>query len=46
VEILFCTMPRRSEFLLGTGDVRYTLNADEAIELCREVNPRTIVPLQ
>jgi L-ascorbate metabolism protein UlaG (beta-lactamase superfamily) len=28
-----------------SGPLRYTLNADEAIELCREVNPRAIVPL-
>jgi L-ascorbate metabolism protein UlaG (beta-lactamase superfamily) len=24
-----------------SGPLRYTLNADEAIELCREINPRT-----
>ena len=29
-----------------SGPLRYTLNADEAIELCREINPRTIVPPQ
>jgi L-ascorbate metabolism protein UlaG (beta-lactamase superfamily) len=28
-----------------SGPLRYTLNADEAIELCRELNPRVIVPL-
>jgi L-ascorbate metabolism protein UlaG (beta-lactamase superfamily) len=28
-----------------SGPLRYTLNADEAIELCRELNPRAIVPL-
>jgi L-ascorbate metabolism protein UlaG (beta-lactamase superfamily) len=28
-----------------SGPLRYTLNADEAIELCREINPRSIVPL-
>jgi L-ascorbate metabolism protein UlaG (beta-lactamase superfamily) len=28
-----------------SGPLRYTLNADEAIELCRELNPRSIVPL-
>jgi L-ascorbate metabolism protein UlaG (beta-lactamase superfamily) len=28
-----------------SGPLRYTLNAEEAIELCRELNPRSIVPL-
>ena len=28
-----------------SGPLRYTLNADEAIELCRELNPRAIIPL-
>ena len=28
-----------------SGPLRYTLNADEAIELCRELKPRIIVPL-
>jgi L-ascorbate metabolism protein UlaG (beta-lactamase superfamily) len=28
-----------------SGPLRYTLNADEAIELCGALNPRTIVPL-
>jgi L-ascorbate metabolism protein UlaG (beta-lactamase superfamily) len=28
-----------------SGPLRYTLNADEAIELCREINPRSVVPL-
>ena len=28
-----------------SGPLRYTLNADQAIELCREINPRSIVPL-
>jgi L-ascorbate metabolism protein UlaG (beta-lactamase superfamily) len=28
-----------------SGPLRYTMNADEAIELCRELNPRSIVPL-
>ncbi|MGO9793779.1 MAG: MBL fold metallo-hydrolase [Solirubrobacteraceae bacterium] len=28
-----------------SGPLRYTLNAQQAIELCREINPRSIVPL-
>jgi L-ascorbate metabolism protein UlaG (beta-lactamase superfamily) len=28
-----------------SGPLRYTLNADEAIELCRQINPWSIVPL-
>jgi L-ascorbate metabolism protein UlaG (beta-lactamase superfamily) len=28
-----------------SGPLRYTLNADEAIKLCREINPRSIIPL-
>jgi len=28
-----------------SGPLRYTLNADDAIELCRELNPMSIIPL-